>query len=98
MLPTVFGFNSAVRDTTTETVHSCRFSRFCHTNSFSAAKLPARRARSLAVGSLGLGVDWARAGVTPPPINRKPMVPTKHAGRRPNMYAIVPFFVECENY
>ena len=59
MLPTVFGFNSPARDTTTEISQACRFSRFCHTQSLADAKLSASTERSNARVSLGSAVDWA---------------------------------------
>src|ERR1019366_8612524 len=92
ILPTVLGFNSLARDATTERSHSCRFSRFCHTQSLSDAKRSANSLRSDAGGSPDFDGDWAWEGATPPATTKTSRVtePERHAGPFPNMYSTIP--------
>src|ERR1035438_2520663 len=91
MLPAVLGLNPSARDTSREISQPCRLSRFCHTPSLADAKLSASRVRSCARVSLGVNGDWAREGTTATAIaTRRPSAPERHAGRRANMYAIIP--------
>src|SRR5260370_3282029 len=91
MLPTVLGFKSAARDTTTEIFQPSRFRRFCHTHSRSVAKLPAISERSDASISTGIEVDCAWEGTVPHVIKTRILgTSERHAGKDPNMYSILP--------
>src|SRR5260370_36712648 len=95
MLPTVFGFKSAARDTTTEIFQASRFRRFCHTQSRSVAKLPAINERSDVSSSVGIKTDCAWEGTVLHTIKTRR---GRHAGRRPNICSIVPVYSRaCES-
>src|SRR5580693_1931953 len=89
MLPSVLGFNSVARATATVMFQSCRFRRFCHIETFSAVKLPARSARSCGVGG-GTDTSCADEAIVKEKRSPKRERERETKEQRPVMYPIIP--------